>query len=227
VHKFTLIDPDYVSVQNICRCEFDLFDLGLPKPTACRNRMLAINPRVEVNVHVQDVRKMNPDVLEAVIQRASLVIWSTDNPDVQRVGNGLTYHRIPALYPGVYPQGTGGEVIITIPDETPCLECVLKGLLSQPVQRKGAWDYATEGQLKPEPALIADIQNVVTHTTKLALALLSRGKEKSRLKDFIDPKLSVLFIGNEVEKDWIFEYPFQTVWASAEVDPECWCRGMR
>jgi molybdopterin/thiamine biosynthesis adenylyltransferase len=225
VKKFTLVDPDCVSIQNICRCEFDLFDLGLPKPIACRKRMRAINPRVEVNVYMEDIRKMDPDVLEEAIQRTDLAIWATDNPEAQRVGNSLTYHRIPALFPGVYPQGAGGEIIITIPDETPCQECVLKGLSSQPVQRKGSWDYSTEGQLKPEPALIADIQNIVVHTTKLALALLSRGEEKSRLKDFIDPNLSVLFIGNE--KDWIFEYPFQTAWGSAEVNPDCWCRGMR
>lgn len=225
VGKFTLVDPDCVSIQNICRCEFDLFDLGLPKPIACRKRMLAINPRVEVKVYAEDIRKMNPDVLEEAIQPADLAIWATDNPDVQRVGNGLTYHRVNGIFPGVYPQGTGGEIILTIPDITPCQECVLKGLSAQPVQRKGSWDYATEGQTKPEPALIADIQNIVVHTTKLALALLSRGEEKSRLKDFIDPNLSVLFIGNE--KDWIFEYPFQTAWASAEVNPDCWCRAIR
>ena len=224
VEIFTLIDPDGVSLHNICRCECDLFDLGRPKPLACRDRILAINPRARIDVFTEDVRQMNTDVLETAIQRSSLAIWATDNPDAQRVGNGMTYHHVPGLYPGVYPQGTGGEDILTIPGETPCLECVLQGLLSKSQKQRGAWDYATEGQLKPEPALIADIQNVVTNTTKLALGLLSRGEKQSRLSEFIDPKLSVLFICNEVEENWIFEYPFQTVWASAEVNPDCWCR---
>jgi hypothetical protein len=222
VEKFTLIDPDHVSLANLSRCEFDLFDLGLPKPVACRNRMLAINPRVQVRAFTEDIRKMDSDVLDAAIGRASVAVFATDNPIAQRIGNGRAYHRVPALYPGIYPQGTGGEIIITIPEETACFECVLKGVLSQQPPGKGAWDYSTDGQTKPEPALIADIQSVVTHTTKLVLALLSRGKPGSRFKDYVDPKLNVLFIGNE--KDWIFEYPFQTAWASSEVNPDCMCR---
>ena len=224
VMKFTLIDPERVALANICRCEYDLFDLGQPKPEATRDRMLSINPRAEIICHNNDLRSMPEDVLDDAIGKADLAVMATDNPDAQRVGNGLCYHRAPALYPGVYPQGTGGEIIFTVPSETPCLECVLKNILSQTETRKGTWDYATEGQLKPEPALIADIQNVVTNTTKLALALLSRGEKQSRLNRLIDPGLNVLFICNEVEDDWIFEYPFQTVWASAEFNPACWCR---
>ncbi|MBW1801652.1 MAG: ThiF family adenylyltransferase [Deltaproteobacteria bacterium] len=224
VGRLTLIDPDRVSVSNLCRCEYDLFDLGRSKTEALTARMLAINPKMRIACHDEDLLQMS-SALEDVICRSHLVVGATDNPGAQRVINSTAYHHVPSLYPGVYPQGMGGEIIITIPGETACMECVLKNILSQSLSpKRGTWDYATEGQLKPEAALIADIQNIVTNTTKLALALLSRGEDGSKLSSFINPKHNVLFICNEVEEDWLFEYPFQTIWASSEVNEDCWCR---
>ena len=106
------------------------------------------------------------------------------------------------------------------------MECILKAVASQQdAVKRGDWDYTTEGQLKAEPALGVDIQNITVKASKIALALLMREDKNSKIKEIINPETNILFVGNK--KEWIFNEPFQSVWGKTEFNPDCWCQEFR
>lgn len=226
VGGLTLIDPDVVAVSNLSRSDFELADVGKPKVEALQARCQRINPHLHVTARAVDVKSLSAEELRVVGTEHSLAVVAVDEPSAIRVLNARWRHLLPVVYPGVYELGSGGEVLFTRPPAagrpgTPCLECVLRevrfGAEARP--RSDRWDYTT-GRLMAEPALVAQIAHVVSAATLIALALLSSGSD-TQMARFLDPRYSALFVANQA--GWIFEQPFQAVWAELERDPLCEC----
>lgn len=224
VVNFNLIDFDTVNLSNLCRSVYDLTDIGRNKTEAIVEKVLDINPFVNINIYEEDILEMNHEKLLKIIDSSDLIIEATDNVKSKILINGLAYHSKAVLYPSVYDLGKGGDVLITMPG-LPCFECVFRSIMNQMKEvKKGDWDYST-GQAKPMPALIADIQIVVARSVKLALAILTADEEDSLFDKITEPGCSILFIGNE-KNTFIFEKPFQEVWAETEIDPNCSCQSL-
>ena len=224
----TLVDPDEVSIANLCRSDFELADVGRQKAAALADRCRRINPHVCVDVRAIDFTTLGADGMRAMGRRAALAVVAVDRPDVVRVANLYLHRLVPCVYPGIYAGGSGGEVLFTRPpassgDRPPCLECVLREVRfgADPPSR-GRWNYRDDGRLEAEPALGAQIGHVVSAAVVISLALVSRPGD-GRLGRLLDPRYSGVFLANE--PGWIFEHPFQAVWAEFEAAADCQCRG--
>lgn len=222
VRRFTLIDPDTVSVSNLCRSTYTRRDIGRPKVEALAETLGAIGAEVKVTVLATGADALPDDELASMIERASLVVVATDHPPTQARLGALAYAKAPCVFPGVYAKGTGGEVLWTSPDETPCYACVLGAFRGLKGPDRPATDYGSaKGTLVAEPALGIDIMHITVCAARIAIALLLRGSGSPLVK-VLDPTRTVLFVGNEA--GWLFQEPFETVWARATRREGCTCR---
>lgn len=217
-----LRDHDTVSITNLCRTEYRRTDIGEPKVEALAKHLQDVRADIEIDGRPTDLRMVDDAEVEGWIAASDLVIAATDHPPTQARLAALSYHRVPAVFPGVYERGLGGEVIWTLPDLTPCYACVLGAVRNASAPSRGRTDYGiATGQLASEPALGIDIQHVTVCAAKIALALLLQDTGAPAAA-ILDPARSVLFVGNSAE--WIWRKPFETVWARAERREQCVCR---
>ena len=223
VTNFNLIEFDTVSISNLCRSVYTLPDIGKKKTEVLYEKILRINPCANIQLYDEDILKMEHEKLRRIIEESDLIIEATDSVKTKLLMNGLAYQNTPVLYPAVYDLGRGGDILFTVPGATPCYECVFNSILPEMQEiKKGDWDYSTN-QVKPMASLIADISVVVSRTVKLALALLTGDGEDSFLEKVTEKGCSLLLIGNE--KDFfIFDRPFQEIWAETHINPECSCQ---
>ena len=222
VEDFILIDPDEVSASNICRSTYFEEDVAKPKVTALEQHLKAIRSGVRIDARAVDLRQIEDEQLEELIRKVDVVLATTDHPPTQGRLGALSYHLTPTVFAGVYARGTGGEVIFTIPDETPCYACILGNVRDANMPSRGQTEYGiATGQLAAEPALGIDVQHVTVCAAKIALALLLRGTGVAA-EETADPTRSVVFVGNRV--DWIWKAPLETVWARANRRESCLCR---
>ncbi len=222
VRDLTVFDFDTVSPSNLCRTLYRHDDIGRPKVEALEELLGEVRSEVKVDAQNVDLRDLDDDALVKRIGDADLVVAVTDHPPTQLRLGVLSYHRKPAVFSGIYARGTGGEVLFTIPNETPCYSCVMGSVRGGNGPDRGRTEYGIEtGQLASEPALGIDIAHVTTCAAKIALGLLLKDTGAS-VANVIDPKRSVLFVGNSV--DWIWKSPLENLWARADRRDDCVCR---
>jgi molybdopterin/thiamine biosynthesis adenylyltransferase len=222
VQHFLIVDPDVVAESNLCRTAYLARDLGTSKVDALARCLTGIREEIDIETHAIPLGSIDDDRLGDWIGASDLVIAATDHPPTQARLGALSYPVRPAIFPGVYAKGTGGEVLWTLPEATPCYACVLGAIRGANAPRRGRTDYGlATGQLAAEPALGIDILHVTVCAAKIALALLLR-ESGSTVEEILDPARSVLFVGNAV--DWIWKEPFETVWARATRRDDCLCR---
>jgi molybdopterin/thiamine biosynthesis adenylyltransferase len=222
VERFLLADPDTVAESNLCRSAYIEADVGRPKIEALADHLRAVRRDIEVETHASDVSTIDDDRLADWFDWADLLIAATDSASVQLRLGALAYHRVPAVFVGVYERGEGGEVLWTAPDETPCFACTVGTFREQHAQTRPrhAYDVAPDDPL-PVPALGIDIQHVTVCASKIALALLLRGTEAPAAR-ILDPERSLVFVGNAVA--WHWRMPFEVLWARQKRRDACLCR---
>jgi hypothetical protein len=222
VKRIHICDFDTVSPSNICRTAYGERDIGRLKVDALRDILHTIRSDIEVDVCAQNLSDADDDVLVEWIERSDLVIAATDHPPTQSRLGALSYHRVPAIFCGVYEKGIGGEVFFTLPNETACYECALGAARGGNGPSRGTQEYgiAREG-LAAEPALGIDIAHVTVCAAKIALALLLRGSGAPAV-DVVDGQRNILFVGNVAE--YIWHRPFETVWGRVPRRTRCICQ---
>jgi len=226
VEKFILIEHDTVELSNICRSAYDLADIGKKKTDALLEKMLRINPFLKVDVYSNNLFDIEKNTLQKIIDESDLIIDATDSVKTKQLINGIAYHEKPVIYPAVYSEGIGGDILFTIPGLTPCYECVFSQIIPQMQElRRSEWDYAT-GTTKPMSSLISDIQVVVARTVKLALAILTADQPNSFIEKITEQDCSILFISNQ--KGTFFEDDtFSEFWGKTEINPHCSCQTLK
>ncbi|MDJ1474228.1 molybdopterin-synthase adenylyltransferase MoeB [Bacillus sp. LS15-K4] len=153
IGKLTIIDRDYVEWSNLQRqqlySEQDARE-KMPKAIAAKNRLEQINSEVQIHAFVMDAVAEN---MEDLLKNVDVIIDATDNFDIRFVINDLSQkHNIPWVYGSCV--GSYGMSYTVIPQETPCLHCVLKsvpvtgvtcdtaGIISPTVQIVAAYQVA-------------------------------------------------------------------------------------
>jgi len=228
IGSLTMVDPDTVEPENVCRCQFTLDQIGMRKVEALRQTLEEINPSVQVETYAMDVLDWSPEVLAQRLGGVDLVVQATDNLYVPYVLNEAARHTVPAVYVGVYEGGWGGFVVWTAPGLTPCYECVMPPLDDREDEGTRAkaggvaeWDYTEPGgRVRPMAGLNVDVARVATAASRIVLWLLGRGEPDSRFP--LDPSRTALFVGNEPEE--VFTEPLQTEWARTTPKEDCWCQ---
>lgn len=153
IGKLTIIDRDYVEWSNLQRqqlySEEDARE-KLPKAIAAKNRLEKLNSEVQIDAFVMDACAEN---LEGLLENVDVIIDATDNFDIRFIINDLSQkYNIPWVYGSCV--GSCGMSYTIIPQETPCLHCVLKnvpvtgvtcdtaGIISPTVQIVAAYQVA-------------------------------------------------------------------------------------
>jgi molybdopterin/thiamine biosynthesis adenylyltransferase len=228
IENFILIDHDIVETSNICRSDYTCFDIGLYKTEALSRKLLSINPNINIEEHAESWTEMDDDQIERIIQSSSLIIEATDKHGTKVLTNGLCHDRVPVLYPRLYSEAKGGDIIFTLPNSgTPCYECIFSAIMTemQDDENHREWDYTSDEPVSM-PGLCVDINVVTCRAVKLALAILMKEEDPSMFEKVTEPGCNMLFIGNEAPY-YIFDKPFQEVWANTEINPNCSCQTLR
>lgn len=127
VGKLTIIDRDYVEWSNLQRQQLYSEQNArekMPKAIAAKNRLEQINSEVQIHAFVMDATSEN---MEGLLKNVDVIIDATDNFDIRFVINDLSQkHNIPWVYGSCV--GSYGMSYTIIPQETPCLHCMLKNI---------------------------------------------------------------------------------------------------
>ncbi len=168
----TLIDPDTVSEQNLVRQEFERLDVGKSKVDALCYRLKQITVGVEVTPIAADVTAFDGAECERVFGSVDLILATTDAFAAQSWANRVALkYRVPAVWPGVYAGGLGGEVVFWRPG-LPCYRCLLPGRyrVQEQARREGRTaDPKSDGTTVFETGLVDAIAG------QLAIGLLTGG----------------------------------------------------
>ncbi len=125
VGRLTLIDRDFLEISNLQRqVLFDERDVeqNLPKAVAAKQKLEAVNSEIEIRAEAED---LNPGTAEALLAQADLILDGTDNFETRFLINDYSLaHRVPWIYGGAV--GTEGMTYVILPDEGPCLRCLLE-----------------------------------------------------------------------------------------------------
>lgn len=207
---FRLFDFDVVGPENMTRQEYGLADIGLPKVQALEQNLYRINPDLQVHGFDLDITKLPFAKALEFVQGADLLVSSTDCFAAQSLANRLALAlKTPAIWPGLYERGFGGEVIWWKLG-LPCYRCLLGN-------RYKAQEQARHEGRKLDPAsdgvTVLDSMFVDCIVGALALALLTDGSDnrygrlisKLGLRNFlllkIDPDYRLN--GRDLVREWL------------------------
>lgn len=169
VGKLTLVDRDYIEWSNLQRQQlFTEADAKnrVPKAVAATKRLREINSEIEIISHIADVA---PEEMEELIIGVDLILDATDNFDIRMIINDAAQkHNVPWIYGSCV--GSYGMSYTVIPNETPCLHCLIENI---PV---GGATCDTAGIIHPTAS------QVVVHQTAEALKILTNNKQALRGK---------------------------------------------
>jgi len=126
VGKMTLVDRDTVELNNLHRqVLYSLNDLRYPKVEAAARRIQQVNPEVEIEPIPENLESDN---VESIIAGSDCVVDGLDNMEARYLINRYcVQNKIPFVFGGAI--GMEGNVAVFKSPETPCLECVLPGLV--------------------------------------------------------------------------------------------------
>lgn len=169
VGELIIIDRDFVDITNLQRqqlyTEKDVKN-KMPKAIAAKKRLKKINSEIKVKAYIKDA---TPQVLNEIVQGAAVILDATDNFDIRFIINDIAHkHNIPWIYGAVI--GSYGISFNVIPNESPCLNCLLKTI---PL---GIATCDTVGVISPA------VQIVAAHQVTEALKILTNNYKSLRSK---------------------------------------------
>lgn len=230
VESFRFIDFDLVGPENMTRQEYRLVDVGLPKVDALRRGVREINPDVKVVGLELDITKMPFGKALSVVSGADLLVFATDSFRAQALGNQLALaSKTPAIWPGLYRHGLGGEVVWWKPG-LPCYRCLLS-------HRFKAQEQAAKNGTRLDPTsrgvTMLDLMFVDSIVGSIAVGLLTEGSPtrygslvpKLGMRNFLLAKIDPDYAlgGRDLVRDWLGVPPesrgFFSWCVAAKADP--------
>jgi molybdopterin/thiamine biosynthesis adenylyltransferase/rhodanese-related sulfurtransferase len=146
-----IVDFDRVDVSNLQRqVLYDTASVGAPKAQAARERLLALNPQIELVAHQVELRAAN--VLE-LFRRYDLVLDGTDRFGTRYLANdACVILRKPLVSAAIHR--FEGQAMTYVPDRGPCYRC----LFSSPPGDGLVPNCAEAGVLGVLPGVMGTIQ---------------------------------------------------------------------
>ncbi|HLS20206.1 MAG TPA: thiazole biosynthesis adenylyltransferase ThiF [Bacillota bacterium] len=153
VGELTIVDRDYIEWSNLQRQQLYTEEDAkkrLPKAVAAKRHLEKINSEITINAHVLDV---TPEEMEQLIDGVDLLLDATDNFDIRMIINDISQkYKIPWIYGSIV--GSYGITYTIIPEEKPCLYCVMNGVPS------GGQTCDTVGVISPVVGMVIMYQTV-------------------------------------------------------------------
>ena len=238
VRQMTLADPDTVDWPNLTRTVYGHGDIGRSKVEALANHLKSIFPDIAIRSFRSPIQELLKNFNEN-FQGVDLVIAATDDPAANGSLDRFCYwHGVPIVFVGLYRAAKGGEVIVTIPNRTPCFHCSTGGVrkvadeAGMPKVVRTQRNYDTK-RLVGEVALGADIHFVCCAAAKIVVSVLCRDDEATPISAFMDRQIAedANFLMLGMEPDYFLfpsthgnavgQYAFQSIWAKTSNVDEC------
>lgn len=176
VGHFTLVDPDCVGSENICRTDYLPEEIGHSKVAALGQKLRRLSTIVTVQEHPTSAATFFKVRSEQLSQRGGrnadpdLLIAATDSFPAQAAVNQFAVKEgIAALYVGVTLQGLGGEIVFWHRG-LPCFRCLMAHRYEQLAEQLSS-PTACEG------VTLFDTDFVDAIAGQIALGLLLRRTE--------------------------------------------------
>jgi molybdopterin/thiamine biosynthesis adenylyltransferase len=223
VGRMRLVDFDRLETHNIARHVCGLGDIGRYKTRAVRDMLFETSPLITVETWEANILEQ-PEVLAEVVRECDLVVAATDSERSKSVINTVCWEaKVPTVYGAAYNRAFGGDVVLVIPDETPCYECFLSVAVDlfntePPDNLPTDLPYEDPQRLADiiaEPGLGMDVGMIALIHAKMALLTLLRGTS-SQLAPL--PTNWVLW-GNRAE--WVFQKPLESIFLDVPRRPNC------
>jgi molybdopterin/thiamine biosynthesis adenylyltransferase len=186
VRRFTLVDPDRLSVGNVSRHPGGISQVGRYKVNVVRDAILEKNPDAQVFVYPIAVSPEKLEDIRSLIRGANLVICGTDNRPSKLLINQLCIEEnVAAVYGGAFRRAYGGQVLRVRPRVSPCQQCFISAMpdeaadveISSPTEADAV--AYSDRPVAVEPGLSLDVLPIANFLTKLALMELLEGKPTS------------------------------------------------
>lgn len=180
VGRFLLIDPDLLAIENLCRHQCGLADVGRKKVAAVADRIHQINPSAQVEFHALPLEHLDPAVVAGFAEGHTLMLACADSRRADRHAARLAAAiGCPFLAIGLWERAFAGEIFYSHSGmPMPCYGCAFDGLAEtitarpEPARRF----YSTETDLEKlnyQPGIAIDISFVTQIALKLAIDLLN------------------------------------------------------
>jgi hypothetical protein len=224
-----LVDFDTVSASNIARQDFNSTDIARRKVEVVAERLLKINPEVEVETHVLNYCAITVEEHDQFFGHTDLFIYATDSFHAQARGNREAIRlQKPALFIGLYSGGRAAENIFWYPGLTPaCYRCICASRYQ--AFAKGLSNVSSAG------GTIFDLRITDGIAGETALGLLTRGADnrygklidklgnRNLLQTKIDPDYTLG--GKDIFRKYLGDNPanfsFTTIALPMEREPNC------
>ncbi len=183
VGRFLLVDPDLLAIENLCRHQCGLADVGRRKVEAVAERIRQINPQAVVHSHALPLEQLDPALISRFCSSNSdtLMLACADSRRADRHAARLAAAlALPFVAIGLWERAFAGEIFYSHPGEPmPCYGCAFdglaEGLTARPEPGRRYYSNETELQkLQFQPGIAIDIAHVTGIGLKLALDLLHR-----------------------------------------------------
>ncbi len=178
--RWILLDPDTYDEVNLVKHPRLRSQLGRPKVQNQKEWILDRNPGADVRTFTEDV--MSAGDFPKLVKESYLVLCCADRNEVRLYVNAVAVEaRKPCITASVFRQGFGGEVYGYVPNESGCLECMMRAAdqlgwnMEAGVEQTAEEDQAVYGMnLRDFKAsgLSMDIQAIAIVQARMALDLL-------------------------------------------------------
>lgn len=177
IGRLTLIDGDRLEPSNLHRQTwYALADCGAPKAELAAARVRALNPDVDVHVHV---RRLDVENGATLLAHHDLIIDCTDNFTTKFLINDLAHSLdIPAVFASVH-QYEGQLQVVDPAQRSACLRCLWPNATRDGV----VGNCAEAGVLGPVPGVLGGLQAL--EALKILLDLPGRLGDELLMVDLI------------------------------------------
>lgn len=183
-----LVDFDVVDDSNLQRqIAHSTADIGRPKVESARDKLIGINPYIQVNLHGDGIRRDN---VREIVRNYDLVVDGTDNfPTRYLVNDACVLEGKPLIYASIF-QFEGQATVFNYHDG-PCYRC----LYPEPPPPGLVPSCAEGGVLGVLPGVIGVIQ--ATEAIKIILGKGSSLSGRLLLYDAMDMKFRELMLRHD------------------------------
>ena len=121
VGELIIVDPEKVELSNLNRqILFTTQDIGRDKAKSAKERLLKLNPNVEIKAYNE---RIDERLAEKLIPQVDLVVDALDNwPTRILLNKYCVKYEKPLIHAGV--SRYYGQLMVIIPKKGPCLQCI-------------------------------------------------------------------------------------------------------
>ena len=232
VGRFVLVDTDCMEIHNVCRHQCSLTDVGRYKDDAVAERIVRINPQVQIKKFYQRIQEVRKELYEEwITPKNAIFIGTCDN----RLGNAcacdLAYEfGAPFASLGFMTRAWAGEIYTCLPERHEiCYRCAFKTQIDNSIaeERRNHFYIGEEHLQKAhfEPGLDVDLEFGISLFDKVVLDILNRNNPEYKPRVYHKMTQFVIFSGTDdktyAEPFWKKAFPTPIALRSLKHSDEC------